>query len=126
VGLADNGSRDVVTISGVLTKVRDIMQSAVKSTNSQDGYFKPVKNLINSQQNAIKKEIASNVADLNALNELLAGEGSNSDFSAYLSELEKQYQYINDAIAKLNSQYSVSMTRLILNQNNASFNPVVK
>ena len=43
----------------------------------------------------------------------------------YLKQLEQQYQLINEAILALNKQYSNSLTKLILNQNNSSFNPIV-
>ena len=53
------------------------------------------------------------------------GTDSTEGLSEYLKQLEQQYQLINEAILALNKQYSNSLTKLILNQNNSSFNPIV-
>ena len=50
---------------------------------------------------------------------------SQKELMDFLTKLQEQYTEINDLITKLNRQYNESMTRIIINQNNAGYNPIV-
>jgi len=117
--------------AGVFTRLSDVLHNALEDTRS--GYFKVTPRAIESQQKALNNEITSLTFDLNELQNSLAGtdygigtgSGAGGSNDAYLAILEAQYQMISEAINSLNSQYNSSLVRLILNQNNASFNPIV-
>ncbi|DAB20963.1 TPA: hypothetical protein CPT85_08740 [Candidatus Gastranaerophilales bacterium HUM_21] len=111
------------TVAGVFTRLSDVLHTNLKS--NRNGYFKVTPRLLESQQKAIKKEITSTTFDLNELKNIAMGTDSTEGLSEYLKQLEQQYQLINEAILALNKQYSNSLTKLILNQNNSSFNPIV-
>ena len=111
------------TVAGVFTRLSDVLHTNLES--NRYGYFKVTPRLLESQQKAIKKEITSTTFDLNELKNIAMGTDSTEGLSEYLKQLEQQYQLINEAILALNNQYSNSLTKLILNQNNSSFNPIV-
>ena len=111
------------TVAGVFTRLSDVLHTNLES--NRYGYFKVTPRLLESQQKAIKKEITSTTFDLNELKNIAMGTDSTEGLSEYLKQLEQQYQLINEAILALNKQYSNSLTKLILNQNNSSFNPIV-
>ena len=111
------------TVAGVFTRLSDVLHTNLES--NRNGYFKVTPRLLESQQKAIKKEITSTTFDLNELKNIAMGTDSTEGLSEYLKQLEQQYQLINEAILALNKQYSNSLTKLILNQNNSSFNPIV-
>ena len=115
--------------AGVFTRLSSVLHEALEDTRS--GYFKVTPRSIQAQQKALKNEITSLTFDLNELKTSVGGTGDaygvggNSMNDAYIALLEAQYQMLNQAISDLNSQYNSSLVRLILNQNNSSFNPMV-
>ena len=110
-------------IAGSFVRLSDVLHNALE--NNRNGYFKITPRSIEAQQKALKREITSTTFDLNELKNTAAGTNEMQGLSEYLLQLEQQYQLINEAIIALNSQYSSSITRLVLNKNNASFKPLV-
>ena len=111
------------TVAGAFSRLSNVLHNTLESNRS--GYFNVTPRSIEAQQKALKNEISSVAFDLNELKLAASGSSVDSALTDHLSELEKQYQLVNDAIANLNKQYSAAISRLILNQNNASFNPIV-
>ena len=111
------------SVAGSFTRLSDTLHYALE--NNRGGYFKVTPRSLDAQQKALKREITKSTFDLNELKNTAAGDNGMQGLNEYLLQLEQQYQLINDAILALNNQYSSSITRLILNQNNASFRPIV-
>ena len=107
---------------GVLTRLNNVLFPEV---NNKNGYFNKVPRQLEAIQKQLKREITSTTFDLNELKLAVAGTPSTDGLSEYLAQLEEQYRYINEAIDNLNKQYASSVTRLILNQNNSGFNPII-
>lgn len=110
------------TAKGILTRLNDVLYPEVYNNS---GYFNKTPRQLNAIQKELKREITSTTFDLNELKNSVSGTGSTSGLSEYLAQLEQQYQLIQEAIDNLNKQYATSMTRLVLNKNNSSFNPIV-
>ncbi len=111
------------SVAGSFTRLSDTLHYALE--NNRGGYFKVTPRSMEAQQKALKREITKTTFDLNELKNTASGDNGLQGLSEYLLQLEQQYQLINEAIIALNSQYSSSITRLVLNKNNASFNPIV-
>ncbi|MBS4759068.1 MAG: hypothetical protein KHX03_00005, partial [Clostridium sp.] len=110
------------TANGILTRLNDVLFPEV---NNNNGYFNKTPRQLNAIQKELKREITSTTFDLNELKNAVSGNSTSAGLSEYLAQLEQQYQLIQDAINNLNKQYATSMTRLVLNKNNSSFNPIV-
>lgn len=107
---------------GVLTRLNNVLFPEV---NNKNGYFNKVPRQLEAIQKQLKREITQTTFDLNELRLAVSGDNSTAGLSEYLEKLEEQYNFVNEAIANLNKQYATSVTRLILNQNNSGFNPIV-
>lgn len=117
------GKETVIGVEdGVLTRLNNVLFPEV---NNKNGYFNKVPRQLEAIQKQLKREITSTTFDLNELKLAVAGTPSTDGLSEYLAQLEEQYRYINEAIDNLNKQYASSVTRLILNQNNSGFNPII-
>ena len=107
---------------GVLTRLNNVLFPEV---NNKNGYFNKVPRQLEAIQKQLKREITQTTFDLNELRLAVSGDNGTAGLSEYLEKLEEQYNFVNEAIANLNKQYATSVTRLILNQNNSGFNPIV-
>lgn len=107
---------------GVLTRLNNVLFPEV---NNKNGYFNKVPRQLEAIQKQLKREITQTTFDLNELKLAVSGDNGTAGLSEYLEKLEEQYNFVNEAIANLNKQYATSVTRLILNQNNSGFNPIV-
>ena len=118
------GKETVVGVEdGVLTRLNNVLYPEV---NNNNGYFNSTPRVLSAVQKELKREITRTTFELNELRLAVSGTPATDGLSEYLAKLEEQYRFINEAIANLNSQYATSVTRLILNQNNPGFNPIVQ
>ena len=108
---------------GVLTRLNNVLYPEV---NNKNGYFNKVPRTLQAVQKELNREITRTTFQLNELKLAVSGQtGVGDGLAEYLAKLEEQYNFVNEAISNLNKQYASSVTRLILNQNNAGFNPIV-
>ena len=100
------------TKAGSMTRLSDTLQNAVS------GYFTSSISNLETQAKNIALQIAQNTSELNNItNSLALGSSSSSfeDMSAYLKQLEDQYNSVNNLIKKMKNNYNQSITRLVLN-----------
>ena len=117
------------SVAGSFTRLKDTIDDSLKPVS---GYFNSTIRTLTSQKNALNREITLNKAEMSKLESELSLVGgdealaqSQKELMDFLTKLQEQYTEINDLITKLNRQYNESMTRIIINQNNAGYNPIV-
>ena len=125
----DTGDPIDHTVAGSFTRVKDTIDDSLKPVS---GYFNSTIRTLTSQRNALQKEMTLNKGELSRLESELSLYGgdealaqSQKELMDFLTRLQEQYSEINSLITKLNKQYNESLTRIIINQNNPGFNPIV-
>ena len=125
----DTGDPIDHTVAGSFTRVKDTIDDSLKPVS---GYFNSTIRTLTSQRNALQKEMTLNKGELSRLESELSLYGGDEalaqnqkELMDFLTRLQEQYSEINSLITKLNKQYNESLTRIIINQNNPGFNPIV-
>ena len=125
----DTGDPIDHTVAGAFVRVKDTLDDSLKPVS---GYFNSTIRTLTSQRNALKDELSISKGQLARFESELSLYGgdealaqSQKELMDFLSKLQEQYSEINDLITKLNRQYNESLTRVIINQNNPGFNPIV-
>ena len=112
-------------VAGSFTRVKAVFDD---SLNPISGYFKANTRILQAQKQAMDKEVTLNKGELARLKaELEINTGSDEleknreQLEKFLSDMQEQYQTVNDLINKLNKQYSATLSVLVMNKHNPAF-----